>query len=224
MRCGRRTGRSLRAAPALIALLFSGLAAWPAPAQEATPVLVVSRDRVLAEAAPAEKLNDAEAAMTAELQARVDRLKAGLADEEQELTQLRSTLPPEEFERRVRDFDRRVRSEREITQRRAAALQTAFRQARQTLVESLVPILVTLSRERGAKLVLDSDQILVAHPSIDVTDEAIALLGRVPMPALPTLEALPPVEEGLPAPDAPAPAPGQDASEGEAPAAGRSEP
>ncbi|HUF55534.1 MAG TPA: OmpH family outer membrane protein [Thermohalobaculum sp.] len=187
-------------------------------------MLVVSRERVLAEAVPAEKLNDAEAAMTADLQGRVDRLKAELADEEQELTQLRTSLPAEEFERRVRDFDRRVRHEREITQRRAAALQTAFRQARQALVEALVPILVALSRERGAKLVLDSDQILVAHPSIDVTDETIALMGRVPMPALPTLEALPPIEEGLPAPDAPTPAPGGESSEEGAPAEGRSEP
>lgn len=221
MKSGWRTGRFLRAAAALVAVL---LGAAPAPAQDATPVLVVSRERVLAEAPPAEKLNDAEATMTAELQSRVDRLKAELADEEQELTQLRATLAPEEFERRVRDFDRRVRREREITQRRAAALQTAFRQARQSLVESLVPILVTLSRERGAKLVLDSDQILVAHPSIDVTDEAIALMGRVPMPALPTLEALPPLEKGLPAPDAPAPAPEDGAPQDEAADVGRSEP
>lgn len=207
-----RRGRSRRVALALLAAL---LAAGPALAQQQTPVLVISRDRVLEESAPAERLNDAEAAMTAELQSRVDRLKADLAAEEKELTELRGTLAAEEFDRRVRDFDQRVRREREITQRRAAALQTAFRQARQALVEALAPILVTLSQERGAKLVLDSDQILVAHPSIDVTDEAIALMAQVPMPALPTLEALPPVSDpAAGAPDATGDAAGEEAPSG----------
>ncbi len=221
MRWRGRRGRCRRLVPALAVLLATALGPGTAPAQQQeTPVLVVSRERVLEEAAPADRLNDAEAAMTAELQARVDRAKAELAAEEQELTELRATLPPEEFERRVRDFDRRVRNEREITQRRAAALQTAFRQARQTLVEALVPILVTLSRERGARLVLDSDQILVAHPSIDVTEEAIALMARVPMPALPALDALEP-PAGEPEPEMVAP---DEAQQGVGPAGGASRP
>ena len=214
-----RLRRVLRALPLVPLGLLAALPA--AVAQQAQPsgVLVVSRERVLQEAAPAERLNEAEARMTAALQSRVDSLKAELAAEEQELTRLRNELPADEFERRVRAFDQRVRHEREITQRRAAALQTAFRAARKALVESRVPILVRLSQERGAKLVLDSEQILVAHPSIDVTEEAIALMAQVPMPPLPALEALPPIEGGAApgsgaAGDAQAPgaAPGGDAT------------
>ena len=191
----RARGRSWRHGRLSALAVAIGLALWapPVDAQPEPPsILVVSRERLLQESIPADRLNEAEAAMTAELQSRVDAIKAELSAEEQELTRLRGTLPPEEFERRVQSFDERVRKERESTQRRAAALQTAFRDARQKLAQAVVPILVTLSQEKGAKLVLDRDQILVAHPSIDVTEEAIAMMNeRVPMPDLPTLEDLP---------------------------------
>ena len=197
---------------AALAIACGISALWPpaAAAQEPpSPVLVVSRERLLEESIPADRLNEAEAALTAELQSRVDAIKADLSAEEQELTRLRGTLPAEEFERRVQSFDQRVRRERESTQRRAAALQRVFREARQELVEAVVPILVTLSREKGAKLVLDRDQVLVAHPSVDVTDAAIAMMNeRVPVPELPSLEQLTPLPEadaGAPAPEADSP-------------------
>ena len=188
----RDAGRRACGLVLALAVAVGAMIREPAVAQEPqSPVLVVSRERVLQEAVPADRLNEAEAAMTAELQSRVDAIKAELSAEEQELTRLRGTLPADEFERRVQSFDQRVRTERENTQRRAAALQTAFREARQKLAEALVPILVTLSREKGAKLVLDRDQILVAHPSIDVTDEVIAMMNeRISVPELPTLKDL----------------------------------
>lgn len=181
-------------------LPFAGGAATAQPRDE--PILVVSREQVLQEAAPAERLNEIEAAMTTELQRHVDAIKAELAEEEQELTRLRGALPREEFEDRVQEFDQRVRRERERTQRRAAALQTAFREAHQKLLEALMPILVTVSQEMGAKLVLDRDDILLAHPSIDVTDRVIALMNaRVPVPELPPFEGL--EELVLPEPEEP---------------------
>lgn len=180
-----------------LALLLALAPLGPAGAQPRTEdVLVISRERVLQDSGVARRLNEAEAALTEELQARIDGVKSRLSTEEQELTRLRNTLPREEFERRVQSFDQTVRRERRLTQRRAAALQTAFRRARAELAEALVPILVAISRERGAKLVLDRDQILLAHPSIDVTDEVIAMMdARVPLPELPTLEELEPLPE-----------------------------
>lgn len=185
-----------------LATVAAPLAAQQLPPPNTNAILVLSRERVLAEAAVGKRLNDLEADMTAELQAQVDAVKARLAAEEQELARLRDTLPREEFDRRVQSFDQTVRRERRETQRRAAALQTAFRQARARLVDALLPILVAISREKGAALVLDSKQILLAHPSLDITDEVIAMYDvRVPMPELPALDALTAPDE---APEAPA--------------------
>lgn len=163
-----------------------------APAASGGLVLVVSREVVMAQAQVAKALSDAEAALTAELRAEVDQVKARLAEEEQELARLRATLPREEFDRRVQIFDQTVRTERRRTQQRSAALQTAFRDARAQLVDALLPVLVQISRERGASLVLDRDQILLAHPSIDVTAEVIrrfdATAAMPPVPSLADLE------------------------------------
>lgn len=191
-----RASRVARAALAA-ALLFSSAGADRAAAEGATPsgVLVVSREEVLAESQVARALSDAEARLTAELQAEVDTVKTRLSVEEQELTILRNELPKAEFDRRVQVFDQQVRAERRRTQGRAAALQNAFRKARSRLVDAMIPILVQISRERGAAVVLDREQIFLAHPSADVTEEVIRRLdAEVPMPAIPSLDDLEPGE------------------------------
>lgn len=191
-----RASRVARAALAA-ALLLSSAGADRAAAEGATPsgVLVVSREEVLAESQVARALSDAEARLTAELQAEVDTVKTRLSVEEQELTILRNELPKAEFDRRVQVFDQQVRAERRRTQGRAAALQNAFRKARSRLVDAMIPILVQISRERGAAVVLDREQIFLAHPSADVTEEVIRRLdAEVPMPAIPSLDDLEPGE------------------------------
>ena len=179
-------------------ILLTGLALWSSGAMaqpSSESVLVISRERVLSESQAAIFLNDAEVKLTQELQSEVDALKQQLAAEEQELTRLRQTLPRAEFDARVQVFDQRVRRERRQTQRRVAALQNAFRRARGELAEAMVPLLVAISRQRGARLVLDRDQILVAHPSVDVTEELIAHMNEsLSLPQVPTLADLDPGE------------------------------
>lgn len=199
---------SARASSAAIALAALLMAAPTAAQEVAEPaarppvggqVLVVSRDVVLSQARVAQALNDAESALTDELQAEVDAVKSRLSAEEQELTRLRSSMPRDEFDRRVQLFDQTVREERRRTQRRAAALQQAFRKARSQLVEALIPILVAVSRERGASIVIDRAQILLAHPSIDVTEDVILLFDeQVEMPPIPTLADVEPPPEPEP--------------------------
>lgn len=195
---------------ALLLALLCAAAAPAAPAQPVSdPILVISRERVLTDSEPARALARAQKQLADAMQRRIDAVKDELSAEEQELADQRDTLPRDEFDARVRDFDTRVRRERRLTQRRAAALQNAFRRARQQLAEAMVPLLVAISRQRGARMVLDRDQILVAHPAVDVTEEVIELMNeRVQSPALPSLEALEGLESETTEPPQPAPASG----------------
>lgn len=182
-----------RRAALALALVPLGLTA---AAAQAVAVLVVSRKRILNETQVARRLLEAEIALTAELQRRVDAVKAELNEEEEEIARLRATLDREDFEARVSDFDRKVRRERRRTQQSAAALQDAFRDARLKLLEALGPVLETVRVQRGASLILNVDNAMAADPAVDVTDEVIALLDRtVPIPALPDPEQLLPREE-----------------------------
>ena len=122
----------------------SGLFLAHTAAAEPT-ILLVSRKRLLNETIHAKALLKAEIELTAELQRRVDAIKAGLTAEEQELTRLRPTLGREEFDARVAQFDNDVRRQRRQAQRYAAALQNVFRAERLKLVQALDPLLDRVS-------------------------------------------------------------------------------
>lgn len=159
-------------------------------------VLVVSRQRLLSETEIAGALQKAEIAMTAELQRRVDEIKAQFNAEEEELARLRPTMDRAVFDARVAEFDRNVRRERRQTQFRAAALQKAFREARLQFVEALGPVLEAVRAEHGAALILNADQALATDRAADVTAEVIERVNRtVPMPPLPDMDKLDPGPE-----------------------------
>lgn len=178
-------------------LLAGALAclAVPAAAQEAGPpqVIVVSRNRVLSETQAARAILESEREIGAAFQARVDAVKQALEAEEAELTELRSSLSREEFEARAEAFDRKVRIARRRTQRQAAELQQTFRIARERLKGRLGPILIRVLQEQGAAIVLDADQILVAAPSVNMTDEVIRRFDE----EVPALSIEPPLQEPL---------------------------
>ena len=188
--------------PSRRGLLAAGLAAAAlgAPqARAATPpeaVVVVSRERILREAAAANRLRVAEEEMTARLQGQIDATKVQFAEEEEELARLRAELSGPEFEARVADFDQRVRQARRVAQERAAILQKGFQDARAAIVAALPALMERLRVEAGARLVVNADQVLAADPAVDLTDRAIALFDADgPSPAIPDLDFSRPLSE-----------------------------
>jgi Skp family chaperone for outer membrane proteins len=171
--------------------------------QQAGGIVVVSRDRILREAAVARRLREAEAELTELLQGQIDATKAAFAAEEQELARLRGELPEAEFEARVTAFDERVRLARRVAQERAAVLQTAFQDARAAILAALPTLMERLRVETGASIVLNADQVLAMDAGRDLTDRAIALFdAEGPSPPMPDIDLSAPL---LP-PEEPAPA------------------
>ena len=179
-----------------------GLALGRAGADEVV-FLVVSRKRLLNDTAHARALLKAEIVLNAELQRRIDAIKAELAAEEQELTELRPTLGRATFTARIAAFDRKVRRLRREAQQYAAALQNAFRAERRKMIKALNPLLEEIRAAHGAGVILDTDLALVSDPALDITDEVIARFNAtVPPPVLPGLGPLAPAPRPVqPAPD-----------------------
>lgn len=205
---------------AFVAVL--ALAAGTAPAQEAippslgevvvpslrSPLLTIDEERLFARSAFGRRvlseIDDELHALAAENR----RIEAELTAEERRLTELRPTLAPEEFTARADDFDTRVEAiraeqdakSREITSRRDAA--------RQTFLQSALPVLSALMREAGAVAILDPAAIVVSFEAIDVTDAAVARIdaalgdGRDASPAPDPAPEAPPVTVPGAAPEA----------------------
>lgn len=181
-RIDRRRLLGAVAATGLSALALS----VPAAAQDGR-VLVISRQRILRETIAGRALRENEVRLNTDFEARVDALKARFELEEQELARVRPELDRDEFDARASAFDLKVREARRETQRQAAAIQGSLRDARDTLVRELAPILVEVMREQGADVMLDEDQILIASPTIDMTERVIELFDRrvAPIPVDP---------------------------------------
>ena len=175
--------------------LAVGLDSGLCRAADQTAILMVSRKRLLNDTAHARALLRAENELTAELQRRVDAVKAALTAEEQELALLRATLDREAFDIRASEFDRNVRSQRREAQQHAAVLQNSFRVERLKLIEALGPLLEEARIAHGATVILNSDQALAADPVLYITDETIARFdATVAPPTIPGLDAFSPVQ------------------------------
>lgn len=155
---------------------------------------LVSRDEVLRDARAARELTATESRMMRQLQATIDAAKTDLAREEQELTQIKSSLDPGVFDARALDFDRRVRRARQAAQDRVLRLRRGFQQARNDLAAALPAVLERLRRERGLDIIVDAGAVLAAERGLLLTDEARAIFDiSVPQAPLPVIDVTAPL-------------------------------
>lgn len=131
-----------------------------------------------------------------EQRARLQRELAGQEDKirqsEQELARLRPTLSAEEFDSKRRDFERQVAETRRIIQERTRALETAFSDARETLLKTMMQVVQEVSAERGVTLVVPREYVMVLRdPALDMTESVLRRLDqRLPQVSV----ALPPTQ------------------------------
>lgn len=154
---------------------------WPVPhpAAAVTPLLTVDQERLFAESAfgkSAQKaLEDESRALATENR----RIENELVDEERSLTELRRTLPADDFRKRAQAFDQKVVRIRQEQDAKSRDLGRRTDEDRKRLAKAVGPILLQLVGERGAVAVLDIRAVLVASSQIDITDEAIARLDAI---------------------------------------------
>tara|TARA_R110000751_G_scaffold40203_1_gene95385 strand:+ start:3607 stop:4467 length:861 start_codon:yes stop_codon:yes gene_type:complete len=138
-----------------------------------SPILIVNRQAVLENSAAARALQETERETLERVTAELERVKTELQVEEQELTRLKPTLPPDQFDARAREFDRKVKAERAAGQDRRALFQKFTQEARQALASALPRVLEALRRETGSLVLLDASAVAAADPALDVTNLAI---------------------------------------------------
>jgi Skp family chaperone for outer membrane proteins len=182
----------------LLVTLCVTLHVLPASISHAQPagVVVVDMQRVLQEAAAARELRIVEREERQVLRAELDALTAAFEREEAELTELRERVDRGEmerstFDRRVQEFDQRVRSARQQAQEQSIAFQNRFAEAFAALEKEAMPAIEALMADRGATVVLDRRTVLVAAGTAEITDAVVAELDRL-LPAAQARALLPP--------------------------------
>ena len=161
------------------------LGAFPAllTAQEASfelppPILTIDQDRLFSETRLGADQSDAVEAEAQELAEENQRIEAELTTEERELTELRATLPADEFRALAEAFDEKVQRIRGEQDEKARAVSRARDASRQQFFSDVGDIISDIVRERGALVVLDRRDVFLSADSIDITEEAIARVNN----------------------------------------------
>ena len=102
-----------------------------------------------------------------------------LQAEGRNLQQQVAILAPDVKQKRLDAFRAKEEALQGAAQRKDEQLKVAFGQARQTMEQTLGPILQQLVKERGANMVLDKQAVVFANNSgFDITGEAINRLNQ----------------------------------------------
>lgn len=142
------------------------------------PIMTIDQDALFLRSAWGRRVQAEIEARSHALATENDKLATGFSQEEQQLTELRKTLPVEEFRARADEFDKRVVEVRRERDAKARELQLDAEAARDAFLQAVLPILAKLMQERGAVVVLDQRMLFVSADLIDVTQDLIDLVDQ----------------------------------------------
>ncbi|MBF9024147.1 OmpH family outer membrane protein [Rhodobacterales bacterium HKCCD6035] len=163
----------------VLAIYGAGVRAQEAtvqPPQAPAQVLLIDQDRLFSGSVFGQAVGGVIDRVGRDLSAQNREIEDVLTQEEQRLTELRSSLSIEDFRLRAAEFDARVveiRSEQDAKNRALGAYAEA---ARQRFLEIIGPILIDLVQRSGAEVLMDRRAVIFARDDIDITDEAIAAI------------------------------------------------
>ena len=167
-----RPGRQLRMV--VVALV---LATQAAAQDVAAPLLTLDQDRFFLESDFGKAAIERERVAGAALEQENKRIEADLVAEEQALTEERKTLPAEEFTAKAEAFDQKVERIRAEQDAKSRQLTDARDKDRKAFLQAAVPVLGELLGQKKATAILDKNLVILSLSSVDVTDEAIAMVN-----------------------------------------------
>ncbi len=147
-------------------------AATGAAAQEARPILTLNQERLFDESVFGQRMQEEIDSAYQTLAAENRQIEAELEAEERRLTELRPTLPPEEFRPLAEAFDRRVTEIRRTQDGKSREIAARNDEAVQTFMQTALPVLAAIMEENRAEIIIESRSVFVAAQRIDITDEA----------------------------------------------------
>lgn len=171
----------MRAALKWMCTVLVLLSAAPVIAQEqsapASGIVTFDSDRLFFESDFGKRVTREIETKGSELVSENRRLEAELAQAEQDLTDRRANMTPEEFRPLADAFDTRVQASRQEQATKSRALNAQLAQEREVFLRAATPILQELMVEVGAAVVLENRIVFYSAESSDITTAAINRLN-----------------------------------------------
>lgn len=164
---------SLKIALFLLCLLFQ-----PLLAEEKSVLFTVDMSKLLRSSDFGKNIIANNNAARQNLQNENNDLEEKLLIEEKELSELRKTLSIDEFRPKALEFDKKVTIIRKSQREKEENLNKKVRREETDFFKKIYPILYELLIERGGLVLVDQRNAILWDNSVDLTDDAIALINQ----------------------------------------------
>ncbi|MEH6522727.1 OmpH family outer membrane protein [Sulfitobacter sp.] len=163
-------------------LLLALLLAAPVAAQDisppTTPILTIDSERLFLNSDFGRRVAREIESVGNELATENRQIEAELAQEEQDLTDRRASMSPEEFRPLADAFDERVQETRQTQAAKSRNLNQLLDKEREIFLNAAGPVLQELMVEVGATVVLERRTVFISSNSSDITSAAIERLNE----------------------------------------------
>ncbi len=158
-----------------IALLICAL---PFTAQADTKIAVLNIQEIMRESLAAKSVKATLENQQKSFQSEMTKKEQDLQAKEKKLSEQRSVLSQEEFEKRVKDFRSQATTAQREVQAKKAKLDKAFADALADIQKSVMDIVSEKAKEKQIQIVVPTSQLLYAEPTLDITDEVLTQLNK----------------------------------------------
>ncbi|MCH2095335.1 MAG: OmpH family outer membrane protein [Rhodobacteraceae bacterium] len=143
-----------------------------------SPVLTLEPNRLLTSTLFGRRMVSEFEAVRDEIQRVTTQFENALIAEEQQLTEMRGTVSPEEFRALADAFDKKAQDFRRQTEERETDLSRRVETAERQLLQAALPILDGIMSNLGAAVVVDRRSVFLSRDAIDITDLVIQRLDE----------------------------------------------
>lgn len=112
------------------------------------------------------------------LQKEFSKFEEELKGAEKELAGQRASLPADEFNKKREKFEERLIKTRSIVQKRKNALDVALKEAMQKLRVEILEIVAGIAEDKGYKLVMSRQNVIIVDKEIDITTDVLKKLDK----------------------------------------------
>ena len=158
----------------LLCILFQ-----PLLAEEKSVLFTVDMSKLLRSSDFGKNIIAVNNAARQNLQNENNNLEEKLLIEEKELSELRKTISIDEFRPKALEFDKKVTIIRKGQREKEENLNKKVRREESDFFKKIYPILYELLIERGGLVLIDQRNAILWDNSVDLTDDAIAVINRV---------------------------------------------
>ena len=161
-----------------IALILMCLLSQPLLAEEKSVLFTVDMSQLLRSSDFGKNIIAVNNAARQNLQNENNNLEEKLLIEEKELSELRKIISIDEFRPKALEFDKKVTIIRKGQREKEENLNKKVRREETDFFKKIYPILYELLIERGGLVLVDQRNAILWDNSVDLTDDAIALINQ----------------------------------------------